>query len=278
MARKKEKKKSDEVEGGVAPWLATYGDMITLVLTLFVLLYSFSSVDAVKWDRLVSSMSGTPFVAIQALDPSVVGPLARDEMDDMRETKDEEAELQNASPTPTPAPTPENAGSGSGEGNLDETKERFDELFDKIAEHIELNNLETKLNVEMMDNFIILHITDSTLFSSGQADIKTESRGLLADVSSLFNEYESIIKMIRIEGHTDNRSISTKQFPSNWELSITRATRVLKYFLAVSEVDDSKFSAVGYADNFPVANNDTYEGRAQNRRVDFMIESIYVYD
>lgn len=272
MAKKEQKKRPEEE--GVAPWLATYGDMITLVLVLFVLLYSFSSIDAVKWDRLVSTMSGTPFVAIQSLDPSIVGPLARDEMEDMRETKDEDAEDAEAEPTQVPEIEPGNEVSG----NVDEAKVMFNELFEKIADHIELNNLETKLNVEMMDNFIILHITDSTLFDSGQADIKSESKELLASVSDLFDEYESIIKMIRIEGHTDNRSISTAKFPSNWELSISRAVKVLRYFQIITQVEKKKFAAVGYADNFPVATNDTYEGRAQNRRVDFLIESIYVHD
>ncbi len=267
MAKRQQKKRPEEE--GVAPWLATYGDMITLVLTLFVLLYSFSSIDAVKWDRLVSSMSGTPFVAIQALDPSIVGPIARDEKEDVEINEDKDAEdAESTSDLSLVEAVP-----GEEDGNG--TKEKFDELYQKISEHIQANNLNTKLNVEMLDNFIILHITDSTLFASGQADIKPESKEMLGSVSDLFTEYNDIIKIIRIEGHTDNRNIHTAQFESNWELSITRAVNVLRYFLAVTDLENSKFSAVGYSEYHPIATNDTREGRAQNRRVDFLIESIY---
>jgi chemotaxis protein MotB len=97
---------------------------------------------------------------------------------------------------------------------------------------------------------------------------------MLKNVSNIFVEYDSIIKMIRIEGHTDNKQIHTAQFPSNWELSIARASNVLRYFLEGSQIEDRKFSAVGYGEYHPVADNNTREGRAENRRVDFLIESI----
>ena len=272
MAKRPKKKKQEEE--GVAPWLATYGDMITLVLTLFVLLYSFSSIDAVKWDRLVSSLSGTPFVAIQALDPSRIGPESRvDEEDledaterDMEDKENEEEHEVEAKPT---------------DGNAtdaDIVREQFDELYMKISEHIRDNHLETKLNVEKLDDFIILHITDSTLFSSGRAFIKPESKEMLHKVADLFTEYESIIKIIRIEGHTDNRPIHNDDFASNWELSTTRAVNVLRYFLSITDVINSKFCASGYGEYHPIATNDTAEGRAINRRVDFLIESIYTQD
>lgn len=271
MAKRPQKKRAEEE--GVPAWLATYGDMITLVLTLFVLLYSFSSIDAVKWDRLVSSLSGTPFVAIQALDPSRIGPESRvDERDLDDATERDPDEKAEASPTATPASTPENG------GNLDDTKEKFDELYQKIAEHIQVNELETKLNVVKVDEFIVLHITDSTLFSSGHAYIKPESKELLKSVSDLFVEYTSIIKMVRIEGHTDDRKIHNAEFDGNWELSITRAVNVVRYFLSITTIDNRKFSAVGYSEYHPIATNETAEGRAQNRRVDFVIESIYIAD
>lgn len=269
MARRPQKKKKEEE--GVAPWLATYGDMITLVLTLFVLLYSFSSIDAVKWDRLVSSLSGTPFVAIQALDPSRIGPESRaddkelGDNDEMNMDENEEKELHEVEARPT-------------EGNsmdADIVKEQFDELYMKISEHIKENNLETKLNVEKLDDFIILHITDSTLFDSGEADIKHESKEMLHKVAELFAEYEKIIKIIRIEGHTDNRPIHNDVFKSNWELSTTRAVNVLRYFLGITDVENDKFCASGYGEYHPIDTNETPEGRAVNRRVDFLIESIY---
>ena len=262
----------------MAPWLATYGDMITLVLTLFVLLYSFSSIDAVKWDRLVSSLSGTPFVAIQALDPNRIGPETREDDRDLnddseRDAEDKEPEKEQELHEVEALPTEET------NAEMSEVKERFDELFMKITEHIEDNHLETKLNVEMLDDFIILHITDSTLFdSSGRAYVKDESKEMLNNVADLFSEYNSIIKIINIEGHTDDRPIHTEEFKSNWELSTIRAVNVLRFFLAITDIDNSKFCASGYGEYHPIATNETAEGRAINRRVDFLIESIYTSD
>ncbi len=264
-----------KVEEGVAPWLATYGDMITLVLVLFVLLYAFSSVDSVKWNRLVSSMSGTPFVAIQALDPSVVEPSTRDEDRDVtRETSEDQLDRIEDNPEGLDSAQSDN----EVDANVEEAKKLFNELFGRIETHINENNLQTKLNVRMQDDFIILHITDSTLFSSGQAYLKPESKELLGSVSEIFTEYEDIIKMIRIEGHTDDRKINNARFKDNWDLSVKRATNVLRYFLSITDLQSEKFSASGYGEWHPVATNETEEGRAQNRRVDFLIESIYASD
>ena len=272
MAKRQQKKKQEEE--GVAPWLATYGDMITLVLTLFVLLYSFSSIDAVKWDRLVSSLSGTPFVAIQALDPSRIGPESRVNEEDMEDAakKDMEDKEKEELSEVEARPTEGNA------ADADTVKEQFDELYMKISEHIRDNHLETRLNVERLDDFIILHITDSTLFASGRAYIKPESKEMLHKVADLFAEYEKIIKIIRIEGHTDNRPIHTDEFKSNWELSTTRAVNVLRYFLGITDIVNSKFCASGYGEYHPIDTNETAEGRAINRRVDFLIESVYTQD
>ena len=77
--------------------------------------------------------------------------------------------------------------------------------------------------------------------------------------------------MIRIEGHTDDVPISTKQFNSNWALSTSRAVSVLARLLEISEISPDRFSAVGYGEFHPIAGNNTAKGRAQNRRVDFII-------
>ncbi|HBM74997.1 MAG TPA: flagellar motor protein MotB, partial [Clostridiaceae bacterium] len=77
----------------------------------------------------------------------------------------------------------------------------------------------------------------------------------------------------RIEGHTDNRPINNEQFDSNWELSTSRAVNVLRRLLDISKIKPDKFSAVGYGEFHPIADNNTASGRAQNRRVDFIIET-----
>ncbi len=79
---------------------------------------------------------------------------------------------------------------------------------------------------------------------------------------------------IRIEGHTDNRPINTRDFPSNWELSTARAVRVLRHFVEEKGISSELLSAVGYGEYHPIAPNDTDYSRALNRRVDFVIEKL----
>ena len=80
--------------------------------------------------------------------------------------------------------------------------------------------------------------------------------------------------MVRIEGHTDNRPMHSRQFQSNWELSTSRAVNVLKHLAESSPIEPAKFSAVGYSEFHPIADNRTEAGKAKNRRVDFIIETM----
>lgn len=247
------RKAREESKPGAPLWMATYGDMVTLVLTFFVLLFSFSTIDAVKWKELVQSFTGNVRISvIQPLDPG--------------------AAVQGfdlPSPRPTIKPIDE---------DQEKQKEAFDELYEKIKGTIEDNDLVSTLGVHKSDDVILLSITDSALFDSGKADIKPEAAELLRIVSLIFDEYEPNIQNVRIEGHTDNVPISNAHYKSNWELSTARATNVLQFFLANSIVPPVKYGASGYAEYHPVATNETEEGKAKNRRVDFVIQSVQFND
>lgn len=239
-------------EQGTASWMNTYGDMVTLLLTFFIMLFAFSTVDTAKWEQIVKSFSGIRVVAVEPLDPSVVqGPGG-----DVQRTP---------SPVLTPRPTHAPA-----EG----TGEEFDALFQSIRSHIAAHGLGGSLNVEKSGNVILLRITDSLLFNSGDDSILPAARPVLASVADIFEKYQNAIHMIRIEGHTDNVPISNSRFSGNWELSTSRAVTVLEYFIDETDIPPGKYTAVGYSEYHPVASNDTPEGRARNRRVDFVIEGV----
>jgi len=250
MASRRKKPEQPQEEGAPA-WMNTYGDMVTLVLTFFVLLFSFSTIDAKKWEELVNSFSGQRFVAIQPLDP---GALEHGEY----------SETVTAEPQPSVKPTT----------NDIEAMQQFDELYQKIRDHIKDNKLEAKLNVEKNGDVILLHITDSALFDSGKDVIKPDAKKLLKKVAAIFSQYERSIKMIRIEGHTDNVPIHTARFENNLILSCSRASTVWEYFIDTSEIEPGRYSATGYGEYHPIATNKTEEDKAKNRRVDFVIESI----
>lgn len=255
------RKKPEPPEEG-ASWMDTYGDMVTLLLTFFVLLFSFSTIDAEKWEEIVSSLSGTPFVAIQALDPG-----------------DVEAEAQTIDETtwdqPEPTPAPSTAAEGMNAAEIAEIKEKFDELYDKIKFHIIQNGLEDKLNVEMLDNAILMTMNESALFDSGSDVLKAEAKEILPAICEILRQYDSLIYMIEIVGHTDNVPIQNSKFKDNWDLSFARASSVLHYIIELG-MDQHKLWPSGLGEFHPTADNSTDDGKSHNRRVDFVIESILV--
>ncbi|REC95082.1 OmpA/MotB family protein [Kushneria indalinina] len=113
----------------------------------------------------------------------------------------------------------------------------------------------------------ILRIEDRLLFPSADVDIGTQGNGLLDRLLPALRDFDGEIS---VEGHTDSRTISTAQFPSNWELSAGRATAVLRY-LSRGGVSSTQLRAIGYGPTRPLAGNDTETGRAQNRRVELVL-------
>ncbi len=256
------RKKDDSSDGG-AYWMDTYGDMVTLLLTFFVLLFSFSTIDAQKWEEIVSSLSGTPFVAIQALDPGDVKA-------DIQPLDETSWDL----PEPTPSPDPsEQAINAENQARIAEIKEQFNELYDKIKSHVEINGLQEDLNVTMQDNAILMTMNESALFNSGSAVLMPKAKEILPAICDILKQYDSLISWIRIEGHTDNVPIQNGQFKNNWELSDARAGSVRDFLLQIN-VNGYKLYPAGLGELHPIASNDTDEGKAHNRRVDFVIESV----
>jgi chemotaxis protein MotB len=111
-------------------------------------------------------------------------------------------------------------------------------------------------------------LTDDVLFDSGKATLKSRSVPLLTEISALLAK--GVVNPIRIEGNTDDVPISTPQFHSNWDLSTARADAVLEFLLAHG-VAARRLSAVGYADQRPIASNATASGRSENRRVELVV-------
>ncbi len=225
-------------------WLTTYGDLITLLLTFFVFLFSFSTIDAQKFKAIVASLQGYPGVLESGFSIDDISSIGKEGEDDI---------LDNAS--------------------IDENN-GFVSLYDDIRGYIKQNNINAEVIISESQTEILIRFIDSILFDSGKADIKQEAYPILNKIAQVFKVYEDHIKGIRIEGHTDNRPINTKEFPSNWELSTTRAVRVLRYFIEEKDISSDILSAVGYGEYQPIAPNDTAYSRALNRRVDFVIAKL----
>lgn len=224
--RKNENKDTDE-------WLTTYSDLVTLLLCFFVLLFSFSEIDAQKFRTIMSSFQGG------------AGVLESNTTLDI----DEKLEIES--------------------GLLDEDLERLKDLLEEYAESIGLAD-EILLNVE--ERGLVIRFMDNVLFDSGKADLKPGSMKILKAVSEILNMDDFKEKRIKIEGHTDTDPILySEKFPSNWELSSIRATNVLRYLVEKQKIHGKRISSSGYGFYRPIAQNDTKENKAKNRRVDIVI-------
>ena len=255
------KRKKDDSSGEGAYWMDTYGDMVTLLLTFFVLLFSFSTIDAAKWMELANALSGTPIVAVEALSASDVKAPA--------------IEGQNTTDKTDDNPSSSASDSNQGMGNISDVEKQFDKLYQEVKSYIEINGLGDKLNVEKQKNgLILIRMAESALFNSGSAQITSAAKEMLPPIFEIIDKYDDLLKVVRIEGHTDNVPIQNAAFEDNWMLSYTRAHEVVLYMQSVVEIAPEKIDPAGQGEHHPVASNDTEEGKARNRRVDFLLESI----
>lgn len=240
MSRRK-KKKSSEPSG---EWLVTYADLMTLLLTFFVLLYSFSTTDAQKFRQIAYSLSqafgGKSGVITNG---GNVGPVPINEN-----------------------PGIENNDLGKSNGQNSET----DAIYENVEKFLDENNLEGKVSVKKDLRGVIIELQEKILFDSGKAEIKQDSMPVLNKLSELLSRFSN---EIIVEGHTDNVPIKRGFYESNWELSADRAVEVVRYLTEQRGLNSSKFMAIGCGEFKPVADNNTAEGRQANRRVNILIES-----
>ena len=146
-------------------------------------------------------------------------------------------------------------------GNLKIVQSKVEERFKSI-------NRQHDINTEVTERGLIVHVMESALFRPGSADLEPQALEVLDLVADII---KPLPNHVRIEGHTDDRPISTPVFPSNWELSSARATEVVRYMIDGHAMAPTRLSALGYGKFRPLRPNNTIENRAQNRRIDILI-------
>lgn len=236
MSRKKPEKKAISQE-----WLTTYSDMMTLILTFFVLLYSFSMIDTNKFRQLAQSMA----VALGG-DSQVI------------------TDGGNVGPVPI-AENPGVEDDTYGDGLVSTETQK---IYDEVSSYIDENSLNAKVTIKKETRGVLIELQDNILFDSGNAVLKQDSIPLLKKISGLLNKFTN---EVIVEGHTDNLPINKGYYQSNWELSTDRANKVVRYFIEKEGLDGKRFQAVGLGEYRPIADNDTPEGRQKNRRVNILI-------
>ncbi len=231
MSRGRDKGSGGNDEPSAPFWMLTYGDVMTLLLTFFVLLLSFSSVQEAKFQETAS--------ALQA----ALGVL-----------QSQESVMDHAAPQEAEQP----------KSGLEEIEGQMSEIVEIVKEE----GLSDDVDVIPTRYGYTLRISSPVLFDLAKAEIRPNGLDLLTKLADYLLQFEYAL---RVEGHTDNVPIRTKEYPSNWELSTARALSVLK-LMNERGVSPTRLSAVGYGEFKPLLANDTAEQRQVNRRVEIYVE------
>jgi chemotaxis protein MotB len=144
------------------------------------------------------------------------------------------------------------------------------ELWEQMSEYIEEQGIEG-VELQLEERGLIVRFAEQVFFDLGQAVLKPEALQILSSIAAQLKELPN---PLRVEGHTDDWPIRTSTFPSNWELSMYRATNVVRYLIEEEGFDPHKLSVAGYSEYRPIRPNDTAQNRALNRRVDIVILNI----
>lgn len=249
--------KHNEMKTGAPPWMSTYGDLVTLLLCFFVLLFSMSSLDVAKFKAAISSFTEQIDILHEG-DAITDGEILSNGISQLNGIQ---VALDNKIPLED----------GKEDVEFDREKTSTKKDAETIKEYLTEAGYEKVVKIEYNSNIVKLTIEGELLFDSGRAELKQEAYSLIDIVSKILLEQDLTNKTIQIEGHTDNLNINTVRFPSNWELSQARAIAVGYVFIDKYNIDPSKIAATGYGEYRPIDNNSTPEGRAKNRRVEIKI-------
>jgi len=263
------RKRKEEGHANHERWLITYSDLITLLMIFFIVMYSMSQVDAAKFKAVAESLSvslgGGAAASKIDIGTSPSGPSF---IDSGSPQQNSQIPGQDSKPPLDPQSNYPEDGTGEGNGKTDLEAVTIEGIKAKLDQFATDNNIQTKLVSSIEERGLVVSIQDTLLFASGSAEITPTAKTILKKISTVLTASSNYIK---VEGHTDNLPIHTAKFPSNWELSVLRATNVLHILDTEGGIDSRRLSATGYGEHRPVADNTTEIGRAANRRVDLII-------
>jgi chemotaxis protein MotB len=256
-------------------WAIPYGDLVTLLLAFFVVMYAISSVNEGKYrvlsDSLFAAFRGAP----RTLQPVQVGEKQVGSGADVKTTLVEQSMLEGQprsmlAPLPVKnAPDPKQAEAALINARQSQRAKALQQVADQVAKAMDDLVKANLVMVRRTDFWIEVEIKTDILFPSASAQLEPNAVGVIEKLGDALAPFPN---PIRVEGHTDNRPIKTVAFISNWELSAARAGSVVRV-LASKGVDPSRLAVIGYGENRPTHPNDTTDGRNANRRVVVVILS-----
>ena len=235
--------------GGGANWMDTYGDMVTLLLCFFVLLYSMSTISEENWKKIV--MSFNPNSILTTTDPE-----------------------GNSGPFADPDAGQENPGLQEIEQSQNEIENMMEELFLALQNYTQQEGLESAVSVSMDGGLIYVKLMNKAMFGGDSYVLLPEAEVILGGVCRILEDAKEAIEEIRVEGHTA-QAYANQANPtaSDRELSSMRATKVTIFLQDHTTIHPARICSVGWGQWHAIANNQNEENRAPNRRVELVISA-----
>ena len=252
-------KKKCECPAGLPGWLATFADLMSLLLCFFILIVSFSSTEIIKFKKAMGSFKAhlgvLPHETKVVKNREVYIPKLSDSQNKkvraaVKKMQDMLRGFQGKKPKE--------------QSDDDKNKKRGQEEKDVIKRLKEFE----QIKLQITEKGVSLRISNDMLFKSGKAVLNPEIYPLLDIVADITKGWPNTV---HVEGHTDDVPINTLKFPSNWELSASRAISVIRYFIDNKNISADKVSATGYGEHRPLVPNNNRENKAKNRRVEIYI-------
>jgi chemotaxis protein MotB len=250
-------------------WLLTYSDMITLLMALFIVMWSISSVNISRFDQLKASLRAAFSGHILPNNDSILSGQTAPFQQPGAPVSPVQPGAQPENPVNIPSLSVQ-LRNDIARLQAQQDLQNLRRIRRQVEAYAQKHGFSGHIHTFIDERGLVIRLlTDDVLFNSGEAQLKSPSLPLLAKISNLIT-HGGITNPIRVEGNTDSQPISTAEFHSNWELSTARANAVLEFLLA-HHVGAGRLSVAGYADQRPVKTNKTPEGRAANRRVDLVV-------
>lgn len=254
------KKQRQEESSGAPEWMTTYSDMVTLLLTFFIMLFSMATIDKNKFTDIAKSLSNSLMnlsTGESILDSSGKSIITVDFVNPSDKNLPEQKEKYIES---------------AEEMVIDAQRQihnmEMDIAKDEIRQAVEAQGIGEKVEIVEEKDYILVRLESEVFFDSGSADIRPGGFLVLQQFAEILRNIDN---EILVSGHTDNVPINTPLYKSNWELSTARATTVVRYFTETLGLDPMKFTATGNGEFRPIEDNNTAEGRQRNRRIEIMI-------
>lgn len=249
MARKRKKKVSS---GGSPGWMTTFGDLMSLLLTFFILLFSMSMLNESQFNKAADSLRSS-FIGT-GTDSIIDG--GSDFIDSNESSGYEDID-------PEEVIVSENSTE-----DVHTIPEAVHQLYETVDGYLTEEGIETDVTISRDQEGVYIDIKEAILFDSGRATLKDSGQETIGNLAGMFELFDN---EIIIEGYTDNVPSTSARFPTNWELSVERAVSVLRHLTDNFSISPERLSARGYGEYRPTVANDSSKNRAQNRRVNIVI-------